>query len=374
MNPHQLTTATSRVQDLYSALEQEIFKMFIDRLNDKGLINDSVQKWQIKKLGELNLVNDAMVKMVAEVTGTAKKELEAVFLKDGVQIYRDTLKAVRRAKKSVRETNTIDQLMTGYLKQTFLDLDNNVNQTLISTNYGENTVVTGVYQQIVKETTASVINGFKTPDRALADTIYKWRGKGIGPVFVDKGNHQWSLESYARMVIQTTSARAFQAARDQVASDNGIDTFAMSEHSAARPACAPIQGGLVTTRLSDYVDPESGEHFISLYAHGYGDPGGTFGINCTHMKWPYIPGVNKQPVRQYKPAQSVDRYNFQQKQRGLERRVRNCKRNAELAGKLGDQQGIDKYTARVHKYQAALRKLVSDHDFLIRDYSREKIF
>ncbi|WP_125604389.1 phage minor capsid protein [Lapidilactobacillus bayanensis] len=230
------------------------------------------------------------------------------------------------------------------------------------------------YQQIIKETTASVIAGSKTPERALADTIYKWRDKGITPVLIDKGGHEWSLEGYTRTVIDTTSNRAFQAVRNTAAADNGIDTFVMSSHAACRPACAPIQGKTVTTRLTGFTAPESGEWFEPLDNHGYKEPSGTFGINCHHMMWPYIPGVNTNDQEQFDPQESIERYKWQQKQRGLERKVREFKRNEDLANQLDDDVGRMKYGLDKRKYQSALRKLVNDHDFLARDYGREKVY
>ncbi|MEO2721949.1 phage minor capsid protein, partial [Enterococcus faecium] len=107
---------------------------------------------------------------------------------------------------------------------------------------------------------------------------------------------------------------------------------------------------------------------------GYGTPGGTFGINCTHIKWPYIPGVNTNNQPQYDRQESVSNGKIQQKQRALERRVREEKRKLELAKELGDEQGILKYKLSVRKYQSAVKKIVNDNNFLGRDYAREKIY
>lgn len=371
--PHQLTLASSQIQDIYSSLEQEIFLMFVNRLQTKGVDADNIMRWQIEKLNELHLINDETIKLVSKATGIAKPALNDLFMSQGMSVYDSTINNIQAVKSSAVVNNTIDQVLKGYLDQTFLDLDNNVNQTLITTNYPNNPVMQ-TYQQIIKETTASVIAGSKTPERALADTIYKWRNKGITPVLIDKGGHEWSLEGYTRTVIDTTSNRAFQAVRNTAAADNGIDTFVMSSHAACRPACAPIQGKTVTTRSTGFTASESGEWFEPLDNHGYKEPGGTFGINCHHMMWPYIPGVNTNNQEQFDPQESMERYKWQQKQRGLERKVRESKRNEDLANQLEDDVGRMKYGLDKRKYQSALRKLVDDHNFLVRDYSREKVY
>ncbi|MFD1466482.1 phage minor capsid protein [Lapidilactobacillus mulanensis] len=371
-DPHQLTMSSAQIQDIYSGLEQDIFKAFVDRLKTKGLTGDNVQQWQMQKLNELHLVNKDTIKLVSEASGQSEKQLNKLFIDGGVAIYNDEIANIDSGiSGKVVENNQIDQVLEGYLDQTRLDLDNNVNQTLLTTNFGDSPVAK-TYQQIIKETTADVLSGLKTPDRALADTIYKWRNRGITPVMIDKGGHQWSLEGYARTVIDTTTNRAFQVVRDTAASDNGIDTFVMSSHAACRPACAPIQGKLVTTRREGFK--AEGEWFEPLDNHGYGEPGGTFGINCSHIKWSYIPGANTNDQEQFNPKESVEKYKWQQKQRALERKVRESKRNEELADQLGDEDGKAKFGLQKLKYQSALRKIVDDHDFLVRDYNRENSF
>lgn len=371
-SPHQLDLATSQIQDVYQALEQEIFEMFCDRLKSKGLTEDNVLQWQAQKLGELHLVNQETVKLVSKATGIAKPPITKLFNDLGVQVYKDSVKQIERDRGSANSTNVIDEVMRGYVNQTFLDLDNNVNQTLITTNFGERTPVTDTYQQIVKETTGKVIAGLKTPDKALAETIYKWRDNGLLSGFTDKGGHHWTIDSYARTVIGATTSRAFQAARDQAAEDNNIDTFVMSSHPASRPACAPIQGKLVTTRPNGFY--AGNEWFEPLDNHGYGSPGGTFGINCRHIKWAYIPGVNSNNQPQYDAAMAVKNGNIQQKQRGLERDIRSYKGKAQLAQRLNDQDGTDRFNQLIRSRQAALRQLVKQHDFLSRDYQREKLY
>lgn len=370
---NQLTMAQAAISDVYTHLEQQVFSDFVKRLKTHpfdGQTVDDALRWQMQTLNDLHLVNDDLIKAVSAATGSAKGKLTNLFKVAGYQVAEQEYAKLAKS-TGVVKPNTTEQVLDGYLKQTFLDLDNNVNQTLITTNYGENTAMQA-FQQIVKETTANVITGLRTPERAIADTIYKWRGKGISTALIDRGEHKWSLESYARMVVNTTSNRAFQAVRDQAAADYGVDTFLMSSHAASRPACAPIQGKTVTTRTTGFTAPESGEYFYPLDSFGYGEPGGTFGINCHHIKWPYIPGVNTNNQEQFDTADSIQKGNVVQTQRALERRTRFYKNQQVLAEQLGDDVGVLKYKQLVHKQQMALRQLVKNNDFLSRDYSREK--
>ena len=178
VTPYQLTIAQASIGDIYASLEQTLFKMFIDRLTNHGafpLDEDHMLQWQAEQLNKLHLVNESTIEEVSKATGIAQAKLVALFKDFGIAIANDEYSRLAKdTGKDISPGTDVDQLLNGYLKQTFLDLNNNVNQTLITTNYGQNAAMR-TYQQIVKETTAQVITGLKTPARALADTIYKWR-------------------------------------------------------------------------------------------------------------------------------------------------------------------------------------------------------
>lgn len=96
-------------------------------------------------------------------------------------------------------------------------------------------------------------------------------------------------------------------------------------------------------------------------------------INCSHILNPYIKGISHNYAEQYDPKKAVKNMKVQQKQRYLERGVRKAKRKLQLAKRMNDQDGISKFSASVRGYQAKLRQIVKDNDFLARQYSREQI-
>src|SRR5699024_2982949 len=99
--------------------------------------------------------------------------------------------------------SNLDATLESYVNQTFRELNNYVNQTLITTNFGQGTV-TDMYRKIIEETTGKVIAGTKTFDKAVTETTIKWADRGIGTGFVDRGGNVWGLERYVRTVINST--------------------------------------------------------------------------------------------------------------------------------------------------------------------------
>ena len=63
---------------------------------------------------------------------------------------------------------------------------------------------------------------------------------------------------------------------------------------------------------------------------------------------------------------------IQQKQRYYERQVRHLKGKKSAALKLNDQDSASRFQAGIRGYQAKLRQIVKDHDFLTRQYNRER--
>src|SRR5690606_22561649 len=114
-----------------------------------------------------------------------------------------------------------------YVRQTFRELDNFVNQTLITTNYGEGTV-TRMYRRIVEETTGKVLAGLKTTNQAIAETVIEWSRKGIDTAFVDRGGNVWTLERYAETVIRSTVNRTYNELRMSRMEEYGIDLVLVS--------------------------------------------------------------------------------------------------------------------------------------------------
>ena len=155
--------------------------------------------------------------------------------------------------------------------------------------------------------------------------------------------------------------------------DYGMGQAIMSSHPAAREACAFIQGKVVNvvTEDNEAYNPK----YDSIYNHGYGKPSGVQGINCSHTLTPFDPDVNADVTENhYDPDESMKRGDEQQKQRNMERAIRNSKKKLAAAEQLNDTAMISKMKSQISNQQKNLREFISDKDYLGRDYSREQIY
>ena len=373
LNDQQLTLDASRVADIYHQLTVDLFDQVIDRVRERGTasLEDNPYLWQLEKMSEMGLLNNANIKLISEYSGIAEEQLRYVIENEGYKVYKDTksqlLEALGGNNKFITN-NLVQTNLANYANQTMGDLDNLINTTLPKS-------VRKVYQGIIEETVAKVVTGLATPQKAISTTVIKWADKGFYG-FTDKQGKQWRADTYARTVINSTSWRVYREARMAPAKELGIDTFYYSMKPAAREMCAPIQHQIVTfgeTRV------EEGEKIYSLLDYGYGSAAGCLGINCHHTLTPYVVGVNYKPdlpehLANLTPEEAIKNANSQSKQRAIERSIRQSKELLHVANKLDDEELISKYKGQVKARQAAMRSYLAQHPFLHRDYSRERYY
>ncbi|EKY8176831.1 phage minor capsid protein [Enterococcus faecium] len=375
ITPEKMQKAANSIINIYSELEDRIFNIIIKALKQsrfRDVAKEDVLLWQVNQLSKMGTLNDKVIDLLARYTGETQEAIEQLIKGNGVKIVDEVDRELERmVHKSIPVSNEINRILDSLIRQTFQDLNNNVNQTLITTNFNENTVMRA-YQAILKQSTIESMTGLKTHEKAVKDNVYKMVDMGIKSGFVDKAGREWSMEAYSRTVVQTTSHRTFNDLRLQRMEDFDCVTALMSSHPVAREACAPIQGGWVLTVPKNEA-PEEFKHLPSIYDHGYGEPSGTQGINCTHILYPGRPDVNTNNQPRYDPEEVQRNAEIQQKQRRLERDIRYQKKRMNAALELEDPETVQMCKQVIANKQKQLRELINEHEFLVRDYSREQV-
>ena len=334
--------------------------------------------WQLEKLNDMHMLNKQNIEYILKQTGIAKELLDQIIKNEGLKVYQNTSEQLAEELGTTPPHNDVKQVLESYAQQTFLDVNNFVNQTLLTTSLGDNSVMR-IYQKIVEESVAKVVSGVTTKDQAINDTVMKWIDKGIPSAFVDKGGHLWNIDTYARTVVQSTTYRVYNDMRTRASEELGVDTFYYSMHQASRPACAPIQGKVVTKAEQGFYSEELGYYVSSLYEHGWGDPAGALGINCHHYLTPFVVGVNEVPdvpesMKGLSYDQIIENGKQQARQRAYERSIKDDKYKLKAAQELGDDKRIQHYKNMLSVHNIGLNQLIKANPFLYRDTAREKLF
>lgn len=366
LNDQQLMLMADNVSDIYRQLCNDLFDNVVERLHDRGTyyLDQQPYLWQLEKMADVGMLNDHNIKLIAEYSGIAEKQIRYIIENEGYQVYKDTHAQLN---SNAYDYKVMKDLIS-YSNQAVNDVHNLINTTLPKS-------VQATYKDIIETTVAKVITGMATPQKALDETIMKFQERGFYG-YTDRAGRRQRADAYARTVIKTTARRTFNEMRMRPAQELGIDTFYYSIKATAREMCAPLQNQIVTT---GQARTEEGIKIFALDDYGYGKPGGCQGINCGHTMTPFIPGVNYMPdidddLKGLTPEQAIENANAQSKQRAIERSIRQSKEMLHVAEKLGDQELIDKYKSKVRIQQGAMRDYLKQHPFLHRDYAREKYY
>ena len=356
---------------LYNSLEGEILRILINRLRG-GSSNITV--WQAEKLRDLHLFNDEVAAELSKLTGVAYAEIDRMFQETGIEMVNDIDSYMPY--QTLPVPTTIDNVMRGYFEQSWSEIDNYVNQTLVSTNYGYRSIATITYQNALNRTTAYFLTGMNTIDEALEKAITEMAQQGIRTTLVDKGGHTWSLERYVRTVLKSTSSNAYNQIRTERMDEYGVHTVQVTSHMGARDACSKIQGNVVDLR-----PPESlpiGWKYRSItdpyWGANYGEPSGHRGINCAHLHIPFIPGVNTNNQPQFDETENAEVARSRDRQRELERRIVKYKKNLMVAERM-ESANAEHWRSMVSKSQKAMRDHLKENGkHLRRNYKREKVY
>lgn len=205
---------------------------------------------------------------------------------------------------------------------------------------------------------AKAVSGHMSLQEATRKTIRELAQKGI-PAFVDKRGREWSPEAYVMMDMRSTLGNTARAAQNARCDEYNIQLIEVSSHMGARPLCAPYQGRIFSRDGSKGVttDGAGGKiYYTPLSETSYGQPAGLFGINCGHVQYPFVPGINFQRYFPYPKEENDRRYMQFQQQRAMERGIRAAKRECMMLQETGDTEGLQKASLRLRnqreKYSA----------------------
>lgn len=367
ITPEQLSLFTEPVTDIYRILEDEVFQMIAKRLKtSKDITKDTVFQWQVDKMNQLRMVNNDTIKALSRTTGVAEKEIRKAIKGTGVVTIDSVDHELKDIYPTLPQPSHIDRVLETFVSGAFLEYNNYINQSLITTNFGRGTVAE-MYRKIIERTTAKVLAGTKTVNQAVTETIVEWSNSGLRTGFVDRGGHTWNLERYAESSIRTTVNNVYNDLRMERMGEYGLDLVLVSSLPDPREVCSHIQGQVATLK-----EPGVDSKHPSVYDFGYGEPWGLRGINCRHMFFPFIEGVNENNQPQYSDSEMEHNRELRQKHRYYERQIRKAKQSLKIAETTGDEVSILRYKKLVRNRQASMRGFINASG-RTREYNRERV-
>ena len=356
-------------------MEDDILREIAAQLSRDGDISDT-SKWRIRQLaraGRFDKRAAAIIAGYSEVEdGQAMDavltaaETEIGYLDNAVQAanaaglseYFSDIPAEESAlgaakafqKQAASDLNLVNTVMQYKAGSAYV---NAVNAIYRDTSEGRQSAL-----DIMGKGAAKAVSGQMSLQEATRKTIRELAQKGI-PAFVDKRGREWSPEAYVMMDMRSTLGNTARAAQNARCDEYNIQLIEVSSHMGARPLCAPYQGRIFSRDGSKGVttDGAGGKiYYTPLSETSYGQPAGLFGINCGHVQYPFVPGINFQRYFPYPKEENDRRYMQFQQQRAMERGIRAAKRECMMLQEVGDTEGLQKASLRLRnqreKYKA----------------------
>lgn len=355
MNPREIEEMSWRMAEVYEAVVNRILINMARHFQfiNAGEVPSGTWIYQAKKLAEMGQVNKETEKIILDMLGDADGVLRALLEESILNGLSDAEPALRKAAENgflpggintppVLEPGQM-QAFAAYYKQS-ADKLNMVNTVMLeSTGWAYQATVSDIVtrmnnaQGILNKATGEVVTGVSSWNDAIRRGVQNMVKNGIAG-FVDHGGHKWSPEAYVAMDVRTTMANTARAAVWERCEAYGDDLYQVSWHNAARELCFPWQAKVIsrTDTVRDVEDDEG--NTVHVYAQSetsYGEPAGLFGINCGHYPIPFVPGFSRIRQPQQDAKENEEAYQQSQRQRYLERKLREEKRDLEVMKSQG---------------------------------------
>ncbi len=359
LSPDQIESAGDAVAAIYSDMEAQMLDHLVDVLLD-------VDRLDQRSITELNLLAQSMTADLTRIVEDNK-----AYIAD--EVY-ETCEMYLKAsdKDDIKRLGEGGFIFPQQLAATVTGMQLVLDRQNIKMVEGAKTA----FLNASIEAVTKVNSGLYTTEKALHAAVRKLEGDGIPIEYVTYQNPKTGkttitnhVDVAVRRHIRTQIAQ--DGARMTLDRLNALDValVEVSSHEGARPThqawegrCYSLKGDIVieNTRYPDFYS-----------ATGYGQVDGLLGANCRHSLGPYRHGA----PRAYKPdpksetgLSNDDIYQLTQKQRHLERKIRDNKRQLRGAqleyeknpDKIENKTNLIKAKDTLAKRQKQMRDFIAD--------------
>ncbi len=317
LSPDYLLHISEGAEDIAEQLHTEIIRKMVYRImlrigRGEDYILTATDKWQIETLQESGYLLEDIQKEIAKYTKLQQDEIKEAMEDAGIKaleyddkIYRDAgLSPIplmqspqlirimqRNYEATIYEWNNFTRTMAEFAQRNFI----------YQVDKAYNLVSTGAlsYTEAVKDAVNALISEGATVKYATG--------------------HEDTIETATLRAVRTGISQATAQIQTNRMDEMGVDLVITSSHLGARPTHQVWQGKVFSRSGNSEEYPD----FVQ--STGYGTVTGLCGINCRHSFGPYFEGMEN-PYENFDTLENLNQYKKEQRQRTLERRIRDTKR------------------------------------------------
>ncbi len=372
LKPNYIDSLPDALVELYAQAVMDILADMARRISVYNFFIPSAE-FQFRKLQDMGLLHDEILKKLSAMTGITTKELKKLMKEAGATALKADDSIYRKAGLSPTPLDANPALQA--VLQAGIEKTGGLFQNLTRTTAN---TATKQFENALDRAYMQISTGAFDYNSAIRMAVKDLAGKGVAVVEYPSGHVDYMEVAVRRATVTgvgQTAGKLSEARADEM----NCDVMEITAHAGARdtgtgPANhASWQGKLVS---------RSGRPgYLSYTDIGYGTGEGFKGWNCRHDWFPFFEGISepaytKAEIEEMNAkkytynGESMDEYTATQKQRYIERQIRRWKR--EEAGMKAAGLSTDEAKAKVAHWQGVQRDFIKQTG-LKRQYDREQV-
>lgn len=322
LTPDYLLHISEGAEQIAEELHQEILRRIIERIMNRigrgeEYILTATDKWQLEALQDAGYLLEDIQQEITKRTKLQEQEIREAMVEAGVKniAYDNAIyESAGLSPEPLMQSPQLMRLMERAYKATAGEWRNFTRTTANESQRA--------FLRAVDKAYNLVTSGAVSYTQAVREAVNEAAAEGV--IVTYPSGHKDSLETATLRAVRTGISQACGEITDARLEEMEWEIILVSSHLGAR-----------VTGKEDYTDHSwwqgkfysrtgKDKRFLPFSVCGMGDVQGIHGANCRHSHGPGDGEHN--PFMQYDSEENRKAYEMQQRQRSLERRIRNTKR------------------------------------------------
>lgn len=347
MTPEELEKLPKPLEHTMTALELSIMNEVIQRIKEVGQLTPVID-WMLNRLVAIGESKSRIKQLIGEAVKEADFKIDEIYKQAVLSVYirnREIYEAAGVDYQPYEDNQWLQQVVDAARRQTkgsLRTLENITQTTGFNVMIGNQRVFTPLSEYLERSLDKAMLGittGAKTYSQAIGEVIDEMTASGIRTVDYASGKSD-RIEVAARRAVMTGVAQMTDKVNEKNAEELGTDHWEVDWHMGAR------------NTGTGYRNHQSWQGKVYSTAEmksvcGEGEMLGFAGINCYHIKFPFLPGISKRKhtdewlaeqnrkenEKKTFRGREYDTYGALQYQRRLERTIRKQKQDVALLKK-----------------------------------------
>ena len=327
LSPEYLWNVADPVVDIWEKLNTEMIADICERLMSADLYDyhhlPGAARYEAWLANQYGMHYEKMIRVIAELTKKSESEVKSLFEEAGLLTLKNDQEIYDR-----HDIPSVDLLHSSTLSQMLSEMYTRTNGEL--KNYTQTTLknMPDSFYGAMDRAYTAVASGVESYSKVISDTVEELAQRGAEVTYPT--GHRDKLDVAVRRAVLTGLNQGTAQISMQNAIDNGYEYVVVDAHLGARVNDQNKISNHAGWQGKIYKIEGSTKEYGNLKEEtGFpGNPLGLCGYNCRHNFYPYMLG-DPNPFEEAIPDEKENRkaYENSQKQRSMERKIRESKRN-----------------------------------------------